>query len=107
MIPNGFFNQTISLYTRSSYDRYGREVVGEAVSYKARVQEKTKSRLLPNGQVIQIDAIAYVQSDLGVSTNDRIDVGSVKYKVVGKSAAVDGHGKTNHIKLELTKWQLT
>jgi hypothetical protein len=106
MNPTGLFNQTISLYTRSSYDRYGREVVGEAVSYKARFQEMTKSRLLPNGQVIKIDAVAYVQSDLTVAVNDRVDVGTVKYKIIGKSTAVDGQGNTNHIKLELTKWQL-
>jgi len=107
MKPTNFFNQSITLYSKSSYNRYGREVIGTGTSYKARVQLTNKSRLLLNGQVQVIDAIAYVQPDLTVAVNDRIDVGSNKYKVQGIYTAVDGQGNTNHIKLELIKWQET
>ena len=107
MIPDGLFNQTITLYSKSSLNRYGREVVGSGTDYNARVQETTKVRLLPNGQQVMIMAIVYLNNAVSVAVNDRVDFNSEKYKVFSLNKAVDGQGNTNHIKLELIKWQET
>jgi hypothetical protein len=107
MTPAGLLNQTLTLYSKSSYDSYGREVVGTGSSVKCRVQETTKQKLLPNGSLITINAIAYVPGGTTIAIDDRIDVGTTKYKVYGIYNAVDGSGDTNHIKLELTKWRET
>lgn len=103
----GLLNQTITLYLKSSYNAYGREVVGSGTDYLARVQQTTKQKLSPTGSLITIDAIVYLDPSVSVNIDDRIAFDSQQYKVYGKYTAVDGAGKTNHIKLELVKWRQT
>ena len=105
MSLNGLLNQTLSVYNKSSFDAYGREVVGTATDIKARVQQTTKQRLLPTGALITIEIVAYVKSDASVNVGDRIKYDSKYYKVYGRYAAVDDTGNVDHYKLELTKWQ--
>lgn len=107
MAISGFFNQTLSFYSKSSYNSYGRVVVGSAVEVSGRVQETSKRILLPNGSMITIDAIAYIPADTSVELDDRVDVGDTKYKVVDKYVALDGRGHSHHIKLNLIKWRQT
>lgn len=104
MSLQSLLNQTISVYPKSGYDAYGRETVGSATSYTGRVQEVTKSRLLPNGQTVVIDAIVYLQGESSIMTNDRVDYDGTRYKVYGRSLAIDGQGNINNTKLELVKW---
>ena len=104
---NSLLNQTITLYTKNSYDAYGREVVGAGANHLARVQAKTKSILLPNGQLQQIDAVVFLKSDVTIDINDRMDYLGTKYKVVGKSTAVVGSGGTHHLTVQIAKWQET
>ena len=99
-------NQTVSIYTTSSHDRYGRETVGSATDYSARVQVGTKTRLLANGEVITIEAICYVLSTTTVVTGDKLTYDSVNYRVHGIYKPIDDSGNVHHIKLELVKWQL-
>ena len=103
----GLLNQSITVYGKSSYNSEGREVVGSGTSISARVQPKTKRKLLPNGSVINIDAIAFVASDASIDTDDRVDLGSDKYKVLSKYAVPGADGTTHHIELELIKWRQT
>ncbi|MBN2263077.1 MAG: hypothetical protein JW735_09195 [Prolixibacteraceae bacterium] len=107
MAINGLLNQTISLYTKSGYNAYGRENVGAATSVKSRFQKQAKQKLLPNGSVIMIEAIAYVPSDTTVAIDDKVTYSSVDYKVYGIYTAVEGTGNTHHLKLELVKWKAT
>lgn len=107
MLPNHLFNQTLTIYNKTSYDQYGREVVGSGTDVQGRLIIKTLSRLLPNGQTVQIEAIAYVPTGTTVNANDRVTYGSDNYKVHGKYAPVDRNGNINHIKIELAKWQTT
>ncbi|MBC8552546.1 MAG: hypothetical protein H8D23_23195 [Candidatus Brocadiales bacterium] len=104
MAVTDFFNQTITLYNKSSYDKYGKMVVGSGTSVSARVQEDTKNVVLTNGQVITILATVYVAPSTTVSVNDKVTYSSVNYKVFRKYKTVDGKGDANHIKLELIKW---
>jgi hypothetical protein len=101
----GLMNQTITLYNQASYDAYGRETVGSGTSVKSRFQKTTKRKLEATGNLITIDAVAYVPADTSVNTDDRVTYGTDKYKVYGKYEAVDGAGNTHHIKLELLKWR--
>ena len=107
MSLKSLFNQTLTFYAKSSYNSYGREIVGSAVSVKGRFQETTKRVLLPNGNLLTIDGIVYVPADTTVNTDDRMDYGGNKFKVYGKYSAVDGKGDTNHIKLHVVKWKET
>ena len=103
----GLLNQTLTIYAKSSYNSEGREVVGSGNTVKARFQQTTKRKLMPNGSLLTIDAIAYVAGDTSINTDDKVSFGGVNYKVFGKYAAVDGPGNTQHIKLELVKWIAT
>lgn len=102
-----FFNQTITIYNKSSYNAYGREVVGTGTDIKARVQKQTSRKLLDNGNVVIIDGIVYLPAGTSVNTDDRIDYDGHKYKVYGRYEAVHGSGNTHHIKLEIIKWRQT
>lgn len=101
----GLLNQAITIYPKSGYGADGRETLSTGNSVQARVQETTKRRLLPNGSLATIDAIAYVPGDTTVSTDDRIDYSGTMYKVFGKYGAIGAAGNRHHIKLELVKWQ--
>lgn len=105
MSYTGLLNQEITLYNKSSYDEYGREVVGSGSTVKCRFQRTTKRKLLENGNLIEIMAICYIANDVIVATDDKVTFGSTDYKVLGRYDAVDGAGNTHHIKLELIKWQ--
>lgn len=99
------FNQSVTLYNRSSYNSEGTEVLGATSTIKARVQEVSKRKLMPNGSVLIIDALCYVSPSVTVNTDDKLAYNSTNYKVIGKSVAVDGQGNVNHYKLELVKWR--
>jgi hypothetical protein len=103
----GFFNQDLTIYTRSSYDAFGREVAGAGTAVKGRVQQTNKQRLLPNNSLITIELLADVGSSVTVSIDDKVTFDSVDYKVFGIKTAVDGAGVTHHKQLELIKWRQT
>lgn len=103
----GLLNQTISLYGKSGYNEQGRETVGALTSVFARVQVTSKRRLLPNGSIVTIDAIAYLPASTSINTDDKVTYSGNDYKVFAKYTAVDGEGQTNHIKVELVKWAAT
>lgn len=107
MSLKGLLNQTITIYPKSSYDGYGREVVGSGVSYRSRFQKKNTSVLLPNGQVIQLIATVYIAGEPSINVNDKVTYGSRDYKVYGIYTGTDGQGNTNHTRLDLIEWRAT
>lgn len=101
MNPNSLFNQTASIRNKSSFDSYGRPVVGAATVVSARVQLQNKTRYLGNGESIVILAVAYVPGDTEVSVKDTFSYSGVDYTVLSRSEQIDGQGNVNHIKIEL------
>lgn len=91
----------------ASYDGFGREVVGASSTVQARFQKTTKQKLLPNGSLITIEAVAYVPAGTTVAVDAKVTFGDIDYKVYGVYNAVDGTGHLNHLKLELVKWVAT
>lgn len=100
-------NQTVTLYSKSSYNRYGREQVGSGTDYKCRAEEVSKARLTPTGEQVMINLILYMDSTVSVSIDDRATYNSEEYKVFSVKKPIDGSGNTHHLKLELIKWQET
>lgn len=99
------FNQSISIYPRTGYDKTGRPTSSTPTTVSARVQKTTRQRLLPNNSLAIIVAIVYVPATTVVNVDDKIVYGTDNYKVFAKYNATDGDGDTHHIKLELSKWQ--
>jgi hypothetical protein len=98
-------NQTLTLYTSQGKDKYGRQSYTTSSTVKGRFQKKTITRVLPNQQVVTVEATAYIPSNTNVSRGDRITYGSVDYEVFNINEAIGRTGNTHHIKLELTKWK--
>ena len=107
MSLNSLLNQTITLYSKSGYDRDGREEVGSGTDHTARVQRTSKAKLMPNGEQVTIMAICYVKPTLTINEDDRVTYDGEEYKVFGVYTAVEGTGNTNHKKVELIRWQET
>ena len=101
----GLLNQSIVIYTKSSYNSQGREVLGGVNTVRARVQPKSKNVMSPTGAILTIAAIAYVLPNTTVSVDDKVTYDSSAYKVYSKYPVADGQGTINHIKLELIRWQ--
>lgn len=103
MSYNGLLNQSATLYNGSSVDEYGRDSYAAGTTVKCRFEEVDKSRLLPNGEIKQIDGIVFVQGDATVNIGDKITYSSVNYRVVSKNVVV-ARATTHHIELEVQRW---
>lgn len=106
MSLNGLLNQTITIYSKSGYDAYGRPSVGSGSDVEARFQPKSIRKIQPNGDVLAIDAIAYVNANADVVTDDKISFNSQNYRVLNVYPVPDKFGNVHHHKLELLKWQM-
>lgn len=102
---NALLNQTITVYNKSSLDKFGRESFGSGSSVKARMEVSRKSRLLPTGDTMTIDAKCFLSSAATVSRGDKVSYDSVDYKVTDIHKAIGGNGAVHHLELELQKWE--
>lgn len=101
------FNQALTVYGKTSYNEYGREVLGSASIVRARIQQTSKRRLMPDNSILTTDAICYIAGDNVVYTDDKISFGGVDYKVFSVSKIVDGQGNIDHLKIEVFRWVST
>lgn len=106
MSLQSLLNQSLVIQSRSAYNAQGREVLGATTTVLGRVQPKQKTIFSPTGELITIDAVAYLKPTTTVSIGDKITYSSESYKVYGKYSVPDGQGNVNHIKLNLIKWQI-
>ena len=101
----GLLNQTISIKPpNAAVDAYGRPSFAAAVTTLCRFEKMNKTKLLPNGQSIIIDARVFIPGDVAAQINSHIQFGSDFYKVISVSVMVDGRGITRHKELELQSW---
>lgn len=101
----GLLNQTLTLYTRSARGGDGRPTFNAGTSIKARLQPKTKRKLMPNGDVLTIDGMAFVGSDVTINSDDKITFGGVTYRVLEVYPVPGANGSTHHKEVNLVKWQ--
>jgi len=104
MAITSFYNQTISLSPQSGHDAYGRERFTTEADYNARVQVQSMTKLMPNGQVKQIDAVMYISPEVAIDYDDKVTYDDTDYKVVGINEQVDGKGDVHHLKVQLALW---
>lgn len=107
MSIRSMLRQTLTLYAKASYNSEGREVVGAGTDIACRFQAVSKQRLLPNGSIISVDAIAYILPGTTIAENDHVAHDGVRYKIYGIYDTPGGDGQSKFIKLELTQWPQT
>jgi hypothetical protein len=100
----GLLNQTITIYSKTGFDAYGRESVGTATTAKGRMEVGNKNYLKPNGETVTIDAILFLGADVTISIDDKVNFNSVNYKVTYLNKIVGGSGSTDHLELALQQW---
>lgn len=95
-------NQTITLYRKSSKNKYGEESFGAAATHKARFQERYKLIDLPNGEKIETDASVWLLPSVAIDKEDKISYRSKDWEVV---QVYNRQGRTSidHIQVILRK----
>lgn len=104
MSIRNLLNQPITIYSRTGYTADGREEFADGETTVGRITEATKRRLLPDGNLVTIDAICHVGPNVIVTTDDKLSYNGHDYKIFGVYTARDGQGNAHHAKLELIKW---
>lgn len=97
--------QTATIYTKSGYNKFGRDVSGDGTQVVCRFQNQTKTKLMPNQEVVQLVGVFYFLGTVTINTEDRIVYNSLNYKVFSVNGFVDGRGDQRMIKCEVQKWQ--
>lgn len=105
MSIDSLLNQSITLYSKASYDGYGRATFGSGVNQIARIQPKQKRVLVEKGDVVTIEAIAYLRKNVIIAEDDKVTYDGKDYRVFAVYKTPDGKGKTSFIRVELVKWQ--
>lgn len=60
---------------------------------------------MANGDVLTIDAMAFIAADVTIASDDKITAGGVTYRVVEVYPVPGGNGATHHKEVNLVKWQ--
>lgn len=98
-----YLNQTVTLLGKTSYDKYGKPVVGAGSSIPARLQETTRRIVTGKQQELGIDAELWVLPTQTLNVDDQIQYESVTYKVVKVDTKRGFTGSANHKKALLIK----
>lgn len=113
MSLNGLLHQQITISSKTGYNDFGRPVVSAAATVNARFQRTNKTIFNPaqvgsvTTEIQTVLAVVYVPADTTVAIDDKVTYDSTDYKVFDIYTAIDGNGRTNHLKLQLTKWKAT
>ena len=101
-------NQTITISGFSNTtDDYGNAITDAEVEYKARVEQVTKQKVMPGGEVIPFSLIVWIEptTDSGIDVNARVVYNGTAYKVIGRKMIPGFNGKTQLTELECTEWR--
>lgn len=101
---SSLLNQSVVFTPRSGFDSYGRATDGIAQTLACRFENKTRTRQLPNDQIVELVAKAWINGDPGIVTDDKITVSGIDYRVHSVDGQIDGAGNVHHTTLELAKW---
>lgn len=100
---SNYLNQTVTLLGKSSYDKYGKPVVGAGISIAARLQETTRRIVTGKQQELGVDAELWVLPAQTIEVDDQIQYEGITYKVVKVDTKRGFTGSANHKKALLIK----
>lgn len=102
----GLLNQTMTLSASSGFGADGRPTHGAGVSTKCRFEPEVRRVLLPDGNVLTIDAVVIVGPSTMVATEAKATYNGNDYRVVDVFDVPGGNGETHHKELRLVKWPI-
>jgi hypothetical protein len=97
---------TISGFSNNS-DDYGNATHDADVTYKARVEQVTKQKVMPSGEIIPFSLVVWIMptSDTTVDVNARVIYNGAAYKVIARKLIPGFNGTTQLFELECTEWR--
>lgn len=102
----GLLNQTVVIYNRGGFDRYGKGTFTTGASYPARVQPIKKDVLQPDGELVNLNLKVFLKGDVVVTNDDKLVYGGDSYKVITRREGTLGNGTIHHLTLWLTGWTI-
>lgn len=106
MSINHLLNQSATLSTKGSVDKYGQNSFGSATSIKVRFEKTKKTIKTINKEEEPIDGVVFVNPNITVAVGDKLTYQSVEYRVMKSSPIVKGNGVVNHHELLVQEWNL-
>lgn len=110
MSAKSLMNQSVIVRPQGSYNPDGTEVVGSGTTERWRIQPKSKTIFSPRGAVdrgslLTLDAIGYAPPDTVANIDAKITHNNLSYKVYALYPVPGGNGQTDHVKVQLIRWQ--
>lgn len=99
--------QTCTIYTAGSQDRFGKNSYGTGADVACRFQSTNRIMQMPNGEKAPVDGLLWLSAADGIVIGDKIDFNNTSYRVMMISPIVDGSGATRHYELSMSKWSTT
>lgn len=94
MIGN-YLNQSVTIKSKTGYDKFGKPTTASSITAKARFQEKRK-RMVAQGVEFFTDAILFLGANTTVNLDDVVTFESANYKVVEVASKRGFGGKVDH-----------
>lgn len=103
----GLMNQSLRVYGRTGFDRYGVQEGNSGVTVRCRFQLTSKTITTKENEREPVDGIVFVGPDVVVDVGDRVRYDSRDYRVLRVAVQVGGTGRTHHKELMVQLWKLT
>lgn len=101
-------NQTVTISEyNDATDDYGNATHDAPLEFRARVEQVTKQKVMPGGEIIPFSLIVFIAptDDPGIDVNAKVDYDGTAYKVIGRKKIPGFGGKTQLVELECTEWR--
>jgi len=102
---NGLLNQTVQVYAEGTVrDKQGRLTPGSATTYPARVERTAEVAVMPNKEMVPIDAVMYIASGATIKEGVKVTYGDDEFKVMRYTEVVGRNGRVHHYEVKAQKW---
>lgn len=100
-----FLSTPATWYPKTGYNKFGRDISSNAtVPTMVRFENRTVTRKNKQGQVVQYLGKLFMDPSLNIQTEDRVQIGSLSYKIATVNGDIDLRGNQRLIECEVEKW---
>lgn len=101
----GLLNQQIQVHAKGTVqDKQGHFLFGDPTTHRARVERTAEVIILPDKQVVPIDAIIFIDGGAAIEEGVRLVYNDEVFKVMRFHSAVGRAGKIHHYEIKAQKW---
>jgi len=102
---NSLLNQSVQVYAEGTVrDKQGRLTPGAATTHRARVERTAEVAIMPNKEMVPIDAVMFIAASATIKEGVKVTYGSDEFKVMVYSEIVGRNGTVHHYEVKAQKW---